>query len=82
MKGKVESRDREIEKLRNYVTVRPGKDNAANGLDLGELGLDSETNKDLGMQLKSAQMQLDLLQKRNINLERRLKANLREWEIY
>lgn len=80
MKSKVESRDREIEKLRQYVTIRPGKDNVANGMS-SEL-LSNNESKDSELRLKSAQMQLDMLQKRNINLEKKLKSSICKKDLF
>lgn len=60
----MQNRDREIEKLRKHVGV-------------GVHGI-QETNgqHDLELKLKSAEMQLDLLQRRNVELERKLRGTI------
>lgn len=64
LKTKVDGRDEEINKLKGMVQVKPG------GLPKD----DSDPCSDIVLSLKAAQMQLDILQLRNLQLEKKLQT--------
>lgn len=72
LKNRVGTRDSEIDKLRDLIKVRPGRDNKANAA----LTSHDTANLDLNTELKSVEMQLTVLQRRNIELEDKLKKSI------
>lgn len=73
LKGRVNTRESEIERLRDLIKVRPGRDNKVNAMSAYET---DKTN--LNVELKTAEMQLQLLQRRNLELEDKLKKSICE----
>lgn len=74
LKNRINTRDSEIEKLRDLIKIRPGRDNKANA------ALSSFVNEKATCinELKSAELQLRVLQRRNIELEEKLKQSIRK----
>jgi len=70
MRVKISDREAEIDKLRR--SIRPSNLNILKGKE------PDEVRKDMELTLRSKQMQIDLLQRRNINLENKLKTTICE----
>ncbi|ODM96005.1 hypothetical protein Ocin01_10673 [Orchesella cincta] len=74
LKSRVDTREMEIEKLRELIKIRPGRDNLANALEFSNRN--DKMDRNLAVGLKSAEMQLQILQRRNIELEDKLKKSI------
>ncbi|CAL8126970.1 unnamed protein product [Orchesella dallaii] len=75
LKSRVDTREVEIEKLRELIKIRPGRDNLANALECYDRKSD-KMERNLAVGLKSAELQLQVLQRRNIELEDKLKKSI------
>ncbi len=75
MKMKVEDRDKEIDRLKNGLHSQPGGSIMFNGTKDTK---DPGNEHSLQMSLKAAQLQLNILQMRNIELEGKLQQSCRK----
>lgn len=73
LKSRIDTRDTEIDKLRDLIKVRPGRDNQVNALFSQQ---DDKMERNLATELRSAEMKLDFLQRRNFELEEKMRRSI------
>lgn len=82
LKKGIEMREMELEKLKENLRLGLPFTGSKEMIGAGDHDVESHPCRDLQVALKSAQLQLQILQKRNLNLEKKLQNNLRKLTGY